>query len=99
VADARAADHPWFAWLPPTASVHRNCCDRPQSEHPPGDIVSTLDQAGANLISSVDELKRTWEALCDCVNEFEPEDMAACSGRRDDMDAAILGVLKARDQI
>jgi hypothetical protein len=98
-AEPTTADHPWFAWLPPTASVHRNCCDRPQSEHPPGDIVSTLDQAGANLISSVDELKRTWEALCDCVNEFEPEDMAACSGRRDDMDAAILGVLKARDQI
>jgi hypothetical protein len=96
---APTADHPWFAWLPPTVSTHRNCCDRPQSEHPPGDIVSTLDQAGANLISSVDELKRTWEALCDCVNEFEPEDMAACSGRRDDMDAAILGVLKARDQI
>jgi hypothetical protein len=38
-AEPTTADHPWFTWLPPTTSVHRQCCDRPQSEHPPGDIV------------------------------------------------------------
>jgi hypothetical protein len=39
---APTADHPWFAWLPPTASVHRQCCDRPQSEHPPGAILGVI---------------------------------------------------------
>jgi hypothetical protein len=55
-AEPATADHPWFAWLPPTASVHRNCCDRPQSEHPPGEIVSTLDQAGAALVEAGDAM-------------------------------------------
>jgi hypothetical protein len=37
--EEHTADHPWFAWLPPTVSTHRNCCDRPQSEHPEEEIV------------------------------------------------------------
>lgn len=41
-AEPTTADHPWFAWLPPSASVHRQCCDRPQSEHPEGAILGVI---------------------------------------------------------
>lgn len=52
--------------------------------------------AGAALLAAADLLKRRWDQLTDCVNEFEPDDMGACSERRDALDEAILGVIKAR---
>jgi hypothetical protein len=74
VADARAADHPWFTWLPPTASVHRQCCDRPQSKHPPGDIVATLDQAGAALVETGDAMVDDLDMLLFGGIELKPTD-------------------------
>lgn len=68
------ADHPWFAWLPPGGSVHRNCCDRPQSEHPAGDIVSTLDQAGAALVEAGDAMVDDLDMLLFGGIELKPTD-------------------------
>lgn len=48
---------------------------------------------------AVEGLQHTWDALCRCVDEFEPEDMAACCERRDDLDTAILAVLAARPPV
>lgn len=47
------------------------------------------------LIAGVDDLGKRWDALTDCVNEFEPEDMQACGERRDDLDTAITQLLAA----
>ncbi len=48
------------------------------------------------VVAAADGLRYAWDALCRCVDEFEPEDMAACCERRDDLDTAILAVLAAR---
>jgi hypothetical protein len=53
------------------------------------------EPAVLEILGGARELERRWDALCDCVNEFEPEDMMACNERRDDLDGAILGVLRA----
>jgi hypothetical protein len=43
------------------------------------------EPAVLEILGGARELERRWDALCDCVNEFEPEDMMACNERRDDL--------------
>jgi hypothetical protein len=47
------------------------------------------------LVEAARRLEGAWEALCDCVAEFEPDDMQACGEYRGALDDAILAVLAA----
>jgi hypothetical protein len=51
---------------------------------------------GAELLVAIDGLQRRWDAVCRCVDEFEPADMKACDEAKILLDDAILNVLRAR---
>lgn len=59
----------------------------------------TAAESHAGRLESIriaaDRVKHRWNRLCDCVNEFEPEDMAACGESRDALDDAILKLIAA----
>lgn len=42
-----------------------------------------------DLIAAAEIVSHQFQRLCDCVDEFEPEDMAACSEHRDALDDAL----------
>jgi predicted nuclease with TOPRIM domain len=48
----------------------------------------------AALEGNARRLKAAWERLCQCTDEFEPNDMTACSEATDELDNAILEVIK-----
>lgn len=48
-----------------------------------------------DLESTLRYLAMAWDNLCECVDEFEPNDMQACSEHRDALDRAILRAIKA----
>ena len=52
-------------------------------------------ESAAALASAARGLESNWDALCHCVDEFEPEDMGACAERRDDLDTASCEVIAA----
>jgi hypothetical protein len=41
---------------------------------------------------------RIWDMLARCSDEFEPDDMAACGEYRDNLDEAIIGLMKMVDR-
>jgi hypothetical protein len=47
----------------------------------------------SKLLLAVEGLRQAWNSLGRCVDEFEPEDMTACSEHRGFLDDAILAVL------
>lgn len=53
------------------------------------------EQAPGPLETAVEQLRRAWDRLSACVDEFEPGDMQACGEYRDALDTAILAVLNA----
>lgn len=46
---------------------------------------------------AVGHVRGCWDALCRCVDEFEPEDMTACGEYRDFLDSAIVATIGAAD--
>jgi hypothetical protein len=52
-------------------------------------------EAAAELGATVDALRRAWDLMGRCADEFEPDDMGACAEVRDRLDDAILAVLAA----
>ena len=52
-------------------------------------------EAAAELGATVDALRRAWDLMGRCADEFEPDDMGACAEVRDRLDDAILAALAA----
>lgn len=55
----------------------------------------TAADRAARLDAALDRLHATWDGLSRCVDEFAPDDAAACSEHRDAFDTASLEVLTA----
>ncbi len=58
------------------------------------DAVTPNHAPGANILTAIGKMQIAWDQLGNCVDEFEPEYMDACSEYRDSLDDAILGVLE-----
>jgi hypothetical protein len=60
------------------------------------DSVTPNNAPGADILNAILTLQVAWDQFGSCVDEFEPEDMSACSEYRGLLDDAILQVLKVR---
>ena len=58
------------------------------------DDVTPNHAPGADILSAITRLQVAWDRLGSCVDEFEPDDMSACSEYRSLLDDAILRILE-----
>lgn len=61
----------------------------PQAGNP-----ASICQRCEELEAALRYLAMAWDNLCECVDEFEPEDMTACAAHRDALDSAILRAIR-----
>lgn len=71
----------------------------PEPAPPPDPVPATVRLIGEHgeMRRALKELRTAWDALCDCIDEFDPNDGEACGERRDALDTAILAALKVLD--
>lgn len=65
------------------------------------DLSAEIDRLGSEYVElqrRAIAVTRIWDMLARCQDEFEPDDLAACGEYRDDLDTAILGLMKFVDR-
>ena len=68
-------------------TTHHNACDCREWQQ------AERIRENVRLREEASRLKAAWDRLCACVDEFEPDDMGACTELRDALDDAILKVV------
>lgn len=59
--------------------------------------VAILRQRLADVMEKAQTVTRIWDHLARCEDEFMPEDPGACGEYRDDLDTAILALMRVAD--
>jgi hypothetical protein len=78
---------------------HKGC--QAAVDHSKADLTKEIDRLGGDYVElqrRAIAVTRIWDMLARCSDELEPDDMAACAEYRDNLDEAIIGLMKMVDR-